>query len=142
MTAASRNQQIPIFRTDTLGTAAHRPTVGVAINVYRSANYVVIDAGLPRCHAESIRVTLTPEHLLIEAERHPGEAAIEKEREYLVRELPYGAIGRVISLPATDLALHDAKAHFENGLLTVAIPTRDRDAYRHRVRGEEVPAED
>ena len=139
---SNKTYTVPILRTNTLDVPADRPMVGLSVNVYRSANYVVVDAGLPRCRPESIRVTLAPDQLLIEAERHPGEAIVEEEREYLMRELPYGAIGRVIPLPAVELALHSAEAHFENGLLTVTIPTPERDAYRHHFRGEEVPEED
>jgi HSP20 family molecular chaperone IbpA len=111
----------------------------MAVNVYRSENYVVVDAGLPRCRPENIQVTLAPDELLIEAERHPGETAVDDEREYLVRELPYGTLSRVIQLPRVELALHSAEAHFENGLLTVTIARRKRDAYVHGFRGEDVP---
>lgn len=135
--------EIPIVRTDTLGETGHRDTVGMAVNVYRTENYVAVDVGLPRCRPENIRVTLAPDQLLVEAERHPGEAAVEDERAYLVRELPYGALSRIIPLPSSEaLALHRADAHFENGLLTVTIPTRERDAYLHRFRGEEAPDRD
>ena len=61
---------------------------------------------------------------------------------YLLQELPYGAIGRVISFPGADLVHHEAQAHLGNGLVIVTIPTRERDAYLHRVRGKGAPDDD
>ena len=143
MTLSNINHTVPIRWTNTLDVPADRPMVGPSVNVYRTARYVVIDAGLPRCHPESIRVTLAPNQLLIEAERHPGEESFEEEkREYLVEELPYGAIGRVISLPYVDLAVQSAEAHFANGMLIVTIPTTEWDARLRHMRGGEVPQED
>lgn len=138
MTLSNINHSIPILMTNTLDVSADRPMVGLSVNVYRTARYLVVNAGLPRCRPEHIRVTLAPNQLLIEAERHPGEEDVEEEeREYFVQELPYGAIGRVIPLPNLDLALHSAEAHFANGLLIVTIPTTEWDArLRHKQGGE------
>ena len=143
MTLSNTNHTVPILMTNSLDVPTDRPMVGLSVNVYRTARYVVINAGLPRCRPENIHVTLAPDQLLIEAERHLGEENVEEEeREYLVQELPYGAIGRVIPLPNVDLALHSAEAHFANGLLIVTIPTTEWAArLRHKLGGE-VPQED
>ena len=143
MTLSNSNHIVPILWTNTLDVPADRPIVGISVNVYRTARYLVADAGLPRCHPENIHVTLAPDQLLIEAERHLGEENFEEEeREYLVQELPYGAIDRMIPLPTMDLALHSAEAHFANGLLVVTIPTTEWDARLRHMQGGEVPRED
>ncbi|MEP6987491.1 MAG: Hsp20/alpha crystallin family protein [Chloroflexota bacterium] len=116
---------------------------GLAVNVYKTARYVIIDAGLPRCLPENIHVTLTSDQLLIEAERHLGEESFEaEEREYLVQELPHGAISRVIPLPNVDIAIHSAEAHFANGMLIVTIPMTEWDARLRHMLGKEVPQKD
>ncbi len=143
MTLSNSNHTVPILWANTLDVPADRLMVGLSVNVYRTARYVVVDAGLPRCNPENIRVTLGPDQLVIEAERHPGEENFEEEeREYLVQELPNGVIGRVIPLPSMDLALRSAEAHFANGLLIITIPTTEWDARLLHMRGEEVPQED
>jgi HSP20 family molecular chaperone IbpA len=109
---------------------------GAPANLYRSANYVVLDMGLPRCLPQHVRVTLAPGVLLVESERHLGTEPTEEGREYLLHELPAGTVRRSFPLPAADLALHEADAHFSNGMLTVSIPTNARDDFRRRVRGE------
>ncbi len=143
MTLSNINHTVPILMTNTLDVPADRTMVGLSVNVYRTARYVVINAGLPRCRPENIRVTLAPNQLLIEAERHLGEDNVaEEEREYLVQELPYGAIGRMIPLPTMDLALHNAEGHFANGLLIVTIPTAEWGARLRHMQGGEVLHED
>jgi HSP20 family molecular chaperone IbpA len=103
-------------------------------NLYRSANYVVLDLALPLCLPQHIQVALAPDAVLVTAQRHPGAEAAEEGRAYLVQELSAGALRRSFPLPDADLALHEAEAHFGNGLLTVSIPTASRDAERHAAR--------
>ena len=138
----NQHHPLSIQHTETLAAAANQTTAGVAANVFRTSNYLVLEIGLPRCRPEHINLTLAADQLLVEAERHLGEAAVEDEREYLLRELPYGTIGRVFSFPGADLVHHDAQAHFANGMVIVTIPTQERDAYHHRVRGLEAPDDD
>lgn len=114
------------------GTADAAP--GLPANLYRTANYVVIDVGLPRCLPAHIRVSLAPGALLVEADRHPGELATDQSRDYVLHEMPHGTVRRHIGLPVADLALAAAEAHFANGMLTVSIPTVGRVEYRRNVR--------
>jgi HSP20 family protein len=126
---------IPI-RTVAHLDAEDRTSAGVPANVYRSGNYVVADVGLPRCLPEHIAVSLAPDALLVEAERHPGTGPTEQERDFALHELPSGPVRRRLPLPAADLDLGAAAAHFANGMLTVSIPTTDRAEHRRAVRGE------
>ncbi len=143
MIPSNLNHTVSILWANTLAEPANQPMAGLAVNVYQTARYVVIDAGLPRCLPENIRVTLTSDQLLIEAERHLGEESSEAEgREYLVRELPHGAISRVIPLPNADMAVHSAEAHFANGMLIVTIPMTEWDARLRNKLGKEVPRKD
>jgi len=102
---------------------------GMPVNLYHTDNYLVINAGLPRCLPDKVHVFVAPAKLLIQAERHPGEQPIHEERAYILSELPDGAVGRVLDLPQGDWAYAAAEAHFANGLLTVSIPTQARAEY-------------
>jgi HSP20 family molecular chaperone IbpA len=101
---------------------------GIPVNLYHTDQYLVINAGLPRCLPDRVYVSVAHGQVLIRAERHPGEAIREK-RAYLLSELPDGTIGRVLDLPQGEWAYAEAEAHFANGLLTVSIPTKGRAEY-------------
>ncbi len=102
---------------------------GMPVNLYHTDDYLVINAGLPRCLPDKVHISVTPAKILIRAERHPGEESIHEERTYILSELPEGVVGRVLDLPQGDWAYSDAEAHFANGLLTVSIPTLSRAEY-------------
>ena len=97
---------------------------GIPVNLYQTDRYLVINAGLPRCLADRVHVSVTPARMQIRAERHPGEESSREERAYILSELPDGALGRVLDLPAGKWSYADAEAHFANGLLTVTMPTQ------------------
>ncbi len=141
MTTRPRLHRVTIQRSEEELRQPGRPTAGVLANLYRTDSYAVLNVGLPRCLPGNIQVTLGANALRVEAELHPAQQTLESEREYLIAELPYGNINRVFPLLWDDLELHATEAHFQNGLLTVTIPTRDRDAYLHRKRGERLPEE-
>jgi len=104
------------------------------VSLYHTANYLVINAGLPCCLPEKVHVAVAPGKMLIQAERHLGEEPIHEARAYLLSELPDGELGRVLDLPPGDWAYADAEAHFANGLLTAIIPTQARAAYLRQMR--------
>lgn len=104
------------------------------VNLYHTHDYLVIDAGLPRCLPDKVHVFVAPAKMMIRAERHPGEESIHEERTYIISELPEGTVGRVLDLPQGDWAINAAEAHFANGLLTVAIPTQARAEYLRQMQ--------
>ena len=105
-----------------------RDAHSMPVNLFFTDRYLVIHAGLPRCRPDKVQVFVAPGKVLIRAERHEGEPA-DEVRTYLLAELPYGTIGRVVELPAGNWAYSEAEAHFANGLLTVTIPTENRAEY-------------
>ncbi len=141
MTTNSKKHRVAVQQTKEPIRELGRPTGGVLANLYRTDSYAVLNVGLPRCLPEHIQLTAGPNGLIVEANLHPAQEALEKDREYLFAELPYGGISRRFPLPWDDLELHAVEAHFQNGLLTVTIPTRERDAYLHRKRGAQLPEE-
>lgn len=112
-------------RLDALPPESH----AMLVNLYHTENYLVINASLPRCLPDHVHVFVAPARMLIQAERHPGEELIHEERNYILSELPEGAIGRVLDLPLGEWVYNATEAHFANGLLTVTIPTQARAEY-------------
>lgn len=116
-------------RLDALAPESH----DMPVNLYHTDDYLVINAGLPRCLPDRVHVSVAPGKMLIRAERHPGEP-VREERVYLLSELPDGAVGRVLDLPQGEWAYAAAEAHFANGLLTVTIPTPARVEYLRQMQ--------
>lgn len=141
MSTDFRKHRVEVQRTQEPIYEKGRPTGGVLANLYSTNSYTVLNVGLPRCRPEHIQVTLGSNAISVVAEIHQAQETLEKEREYILAELPYGAIRRVFPLPEADLEPHAAEAHFQNGLLTLTIPTRQRDTYLHEKRGENLPEE-
>ncbi len=141
MPTKPRQHRVAVQRTEEPIHEKGRPTGGVLANLYLTDRYAVLNVGLPRCRPEHVKVTLGSNAILVEAELHPAQEAFEKEREYILAELPFGRIRRSFRLPEADLEPHAVEAHFQNGLLTVTIPTRERDVYLHEMRGEHLPEE-
>ena len=119
---------VPVLVVEHLDTF-HPEASTMPVNLYHTHDYLVINAGLPRCLPDKVHVFVTPAKMLIQAERHPGEESSHEERTYTLSELPEGAVGRVLDLPQGEWAYDAAEAHFANGLLTVAIPTQARAEY-------------
>ena len=109
---------------------------GMPVSLYQTDNYLVINAGLPRCLPEKVHVSVAPAKMLIRAERHAGEEANPEARTYILSELPDGELGRVVALPPGEWAYAAAEAHFANGLLTATIPTQVRAEYLRQKRAE------
>lgn len=122
MTSTSESHQIEIRYVDHVQPPPEMSSAGVLANLYISANYVVLDVGLPRCHAHNVIVSMSADKVLVEAERHMGERSVNQGRDFLLHELPHGTIARLINLPDADLVLGEAEAHFANGMLVLSIP--------------------
>ena len=122
MTSTSESYQIEIRYVDHLQAPPETSSTGVLANLYNSANYVVLDVGLPRCHGQNVRVSISADKVLVEAERQMGERSSDQGRDFLLHELPHGTLARLINLPDVDLVLDEAEAHFANGMLVLSIP--------------------
>lgn len=89
------------------------------LDVYETANEVVVTAALPGLKAEDVDITITGEALTIQGETK-AETNVEKAN-YLRQERRYGAFARTISLPVPVMA-DKAEAKFKDGVLTLSIP--------------------
>jgi HSP20 family protein len=90
-----------------------------AIDLYQTADDVVVKASLPGIGAKDLNISVTGDVLTLR-----GESQEEKEAEgaqYHIKERRYGGFTRSIALPAAVVA-EKADAQFENGILTLTLP--------------------
>lgn len=89
-----------------------------------------ICAELPGLRKEDVKVELTPDGLAISGERKREH---EERREGLYRsERSYGRFYRLIPIPE-EADIDHAKAHFENGVLTVTVPIPESKRRRREI---------
>lgn len=105
-----------------------RPRVGwlaplgagaLAVDMYESDQDVVIKSSVPGVKAEDLDITITGDTLTIKGETKTEEK-VEKAN-YIRQECRYGALCRSLTLPTT-IVVENAKAEFENGVLTLTLP--------------------
>jgi HSP20 family protein len=94
-------------------------TEPLALDVYETADSVVVKTAVPGVKPEEIDITITGDVLTIKGETKTEEK-VEKAN-YFRQERRYGAFQRSVELPGS-LLTDKAKASFENGLLTLTIP--------------------
>lgn len=90
-----------------------------AIDLYQTADEVVVKAALPGLKTEDVQISVTGEVLTLRGEYKQEEE--KKEATWHIREQRYGSFERSIMLP-TDVQTDKAKADFENGILTISLP--------------------
>jgi HSP20 family protein len=94
-----------------------------SLDVYETANEVVVKAALPGIKPEDVDITLTGEMLTITGETK--EETEQKDKNYIRRERRYGSFSRSVALPE-GLEGDKAEAKFENGVLTLSIPKSEQ----------------
>jgi HSP20 family protein len=90
-----------------------------AIDMYQTEDDVVVKATLPGLKAEDVDIIVTGETLTLRGEYKQEDE--QKNARYHIREGRYGSFERSIMLP-TDVKADQAKADFENGVLTITMP--------------------
>jgi len=92
---------------------------GPAVDMYQTADDVIVKATVPGLAPEDIDVSITGDTLTIKGE-FKEEDKVEKD-QYVYQERRFGQFCRQMTLPTR--VKHDkAKADFENGVLTLRLP--------------------
>ena len=90
-----------------------------AIDMYQTNNDVVLKAALPGIKADEVQINISGDVLTIKGEtKHEEE---KKDKSWHIREHRWGAFERSVTLP-TGVISDQAKADFENGILTITLP--------------------
>jgi HSP20 family protein len=90
-----------------------------ALDIYQTANEVVVKATLPGVKAEDITIDITGETLSIKGQTKAEQEV--KQEDYLYQERRYGAFSRSVVLPG-GLKTDKAEATMDDGVLTLTIP--------------------
>jgi HSP20 family protein len=98
-------------------------TEPLALDIYETADSVVVKSGVPGVKPEDIDITITGDVLTIKGETKTEEK-VEKGN-YIRQERRCGAFQRSVQLPGS-LVTDKAKAGFENGVLTLTIPKSEK----------------
>jgi HSP20 family protein len=91
----------------------------LAVDMYETDQDVVVKSSVPGIKPEDIDITITGDTLTIKGETK-AEEKVERAN-YVRQERRYGAFSRSLTLPTTIVA-EQAKAEFENGVLTLTLP--------------------
>jgi len=93
--------------------------VSVPMDVYQTANDVVVKASLPGYKPEEVDISITGDTLTIKGE-HKAEKET-KDENYWLKECHYGTFSRSITIPV-EVESDKASATFENGILSLNLP--------------------
>ncbi len=91
----------------------------LAVDVYETDQDVIVKSSVPGIKPEDIDITITGDTLTIKGETKAEEK--DEKANYIRQERRYGAFSRSLTLPTTVVA-EQAKAEFENGVLTLTLP--------------------
>lgn len=91
----------------------------IPVDISQNANEVVVKASLPGFKPEEVDIQITGDTLSIKGE-HKEEKEGEEEN-YLYREISYGSVSRLMTIPV-EVKSEKAEATFENGMLTLTLP--------------------
>jgi HSP20 family protein len=90
-----------------------------AIDLYQTADEVVLKATLPGLKTEDVQISVTGDVLTLRGEFKQQDA--KEEATWHIREQRFGSFERSVLLP-TEVQTDKARADFENGILTVTLP--------------------
>lgn len=90
-----------------------------AVDMYETANEVVVSAELPGLNEKAIHLSITGDLLTIQGERQGNEAV--KEGSHYRRERWFGKFERTLALPVP-VEASKVKATYRDGVLTVKLP--------------------
>jgi len=92
----------------------------LALDMYETEDSVVVKSLVPGVKPDDIDITISGNTLSISGETRAEEEV--KEENYIRRERRYGSFSRSVTLPE-GLETDKAEASFEDGILTLNIPT-------------------
>ncbi|MCX8566297.1 MAG: HSP20 family protein [Glomeribacter sp. 1016415] len=114
------------FYTDFKGTSGFANEmeglmITPSIDITESKDFFKIEVEVPGIGPESLKVTTESHAVTIKGEKTVSHK--DKDRNYAVREIAYGAYQRTIPLPES-VDIEKAKASFKDGILTIEVPKK------------------
>ncbi|HEV3168370.1 MAG TPA: Hsp20/alpha crystallin family protein [Isosphaeraceae bacterium] len=102
-----------------LGMLAESGPAILPLDISENENEFIVKASLPGMRPEDVQITVHGDTVTIRGEMKDEEE--KKDDHYHLRERRYGQFQRTVSL-STPVSADKAKAHFENGVLTLTLP--------------------
>jgi HSP20 family protein len=96
-------------------------TAGPPVDLYETAQAVVIRLAVPGAEGSSISLTIGEEAIVVRGETSPPGAHWTERTVVHWQEIPYGRFERTVPLP-TPVDTTRARANFRNGLLDITLP--------------------
>lgn len=96
-----------------------------ALNAYETSESYVFELAAPGYNSDSFEVSYTSNTLTVKA----TPSRTERTSNYSYREFNYTTFTREINIPANADA-NDARAKYDNGILTVIVPKSTSSNYR------------
>ena len=87
--------------------------------MYQTDDEIVVKAVLPGIKADEVQINVTGDMLTLKGEMNHEEE--KKDKAWHIREQRWGQFERSVPLP-TQVIADQAKAEFENGILTITLP--------------------
>lgn len=101
--------------------------IKLSMDVTEDDENITVVTDLPGVNKDDIKIDITEDTLTIDAkfEEETEEEGEEEGVKYHKKERSYGEANRTIVLPA-NIKMDEAKAKFENGVLTVILPKLEK----------------
>lgn len=101
----------------------HEPEGQLTVDVYQTAEDIIIESAIAGVKPEDIDVNVTTDSISIRgARRHEQEV---KDGDYLYQECYWGRFARSLILPQ-EIDPENAEVSFKNGILTIRLPKVNR----------------
>jgi HSP20 family protein len=107
------------FRTQEVGEGLPAGAWSPAVDIYETANEVVLKAELPGLSQKDIQLEIKDNTLTLKGERVKEQEV--KEENYYRRERIYGSFHRAFTLPGT-VQQDKIQARYKDGILEVIMP--------------------
>ena len=95
----------------------------LTLDVYRTPTEVIVESAIAGVKPEDIDINVTEDSITIKGERARAEKI--SDENYDLQECYWGRFSRSVILPE-EVDADNAKADFENGILTVRMPKKVR----------------
>jgi HSP20 family protein len=103
------------------------PPNGPALESYVDSGKLVVRADLPGIDPKDVEITATGDQLTIRGKREQQRE--ERGRDFIHREVTYGAFERVVKLPG-GVNPDQIKASYNNGVLELTVPLPEQSRTR------------
>lgn len=94
-----------------------------AVDVWEDDNNIYVETPLPGMDPEKVNISIENDVLTIEGS-HEKKSEVD-EKNYYRKEVRMGSFHRAVALPSA-VKSDDAKASYENGMLTITVPKEER----------------